>query len=33
VVVIVWLLDLQPVHSVPITIKMVSSYPVHGEVY
>ena len=30
VVVIVWLLDLQPVH---ITINVVSSNPVHGEVY
>ena len=33
-VVIVWLLDLQlPVQSVPITTKVVSSSPVHGEVY
>jgi hypothetical protein len=33
-VVIVWLLDLQlPVQSVPITNKVVSSNPVHGEVY
>ena len=29
-----WLLDLQlHVQSVPITIKVVSSKPVHGEVY
>ena len=34
VVVIVWQLDLQlPVQSVPITTKVVSSNPVHGEVY
>ena len=34
VLVIVWKLDLQlPVQSVPITIKIVSSNPVHGEVY
>ena len=34
VVVIIWLLDLQlPVQSVPITTKVVSSNPVHGEVY
>jgi hypothetical protein len=34
VVVIVWYLDLQlPVHSVSITTKIVSSNPVHGEVY
>ena len=34
VVVIVWYLDLQlPVQSVPITTKVVSSNPVHGEVY
>ena len=33
-VVIVWQLDLQlPVQSVPITTKVVSSNPVHGEVY
>ena len=33
-VVIVWLLDLQlPVQSVPITTTVVSSNPVHGEVY
>ena len=33
-VMIVWLLDLQlPVQSVPITTKVVSSNPVHGEVY
>jgi len=32
--VIVWYLDLQlPVQSVPITTKVVSSNPVHGEVY
>ena len=32
-VVIVWKLDLQlPVQSVPITTKVVSSNPVHGEV-
>ena len=31
---IVWYLDLQlSVQSVPITIKIVSSNPVHGEVY
>ena len=31
---IVWKLDLQlPVQSVPITTKVVSSNPVHGEVY
>ena len=34
VVVIVWWLDLQlPVQSVPITTKIVSLNPVHGEVY
>ena len=34
VVVIVWWLDLQlPVQSVPITAKVVSSNPAHGEVY
>jgi hypothetical protein len=34
VVVIVLLLDLQlPVQSVPITVKVVSSNPAHGEVY
>ena len=34
VVVIVWWLDLQlPVQSEPMTIKVVSSNPVHGEVY
>ena len=34
VVVIVWELDLPlPVQSVPITTKVVSSNPVHGEVY
>ena len=34
VVMIVWQLDLQlPVESVPITTKVVSSNPVHGEVY
>ena len=34
VVVIAWYLDLQlPVQSVPIMIKVVSSNPVHGEVY
>jgi hypothetical protein len=34
VVMIVWWLDLQlPVQSVPITIKVVSSNPIHGEVY
>ena len=34
VLVIAWKLDLQlPVQSVPITIKIVSSNPVHGEVY
>jgi hypothetical protein len=33
-VMIVWKLDLQlPVQSVPITTKVVSSNPVHGEVY
>jgi hypothetical protein len=32
VVVIIWLLDL-PVQSVPITTKVVSSKPVHDEVY
>jgi hypothetical protein len=33
-VVIVWCLDLQlPVQSVSITINVVSSNPVHGEVY
>ena len=33
-VVIVWLLDLQlPVQLVPIIINVVSSKPVHGEVY
>jgi hypothetical protein len=33
-VVIIWWLDLQvPVQSVPITAKVVSSNPVHGEVY
>ena len=33
-VVIVWWLNLQlPVQSVPITAKVVSSNPVHGEVY
>ena len=33
-VVIVWELDVQlPVLSVPITTKVVSSNPVHGEVY
>ena len=33
-VVIVWQLDLElPVQSVPITTKVVSSNPVHGEVY
>ena len=32
-VVIVWLLDLQlPMQSVPITTKVVSSSPAHGEV-
>jgi hypothetical protein len=31
---IVWKLDLQlPVQSVPITTKVLSSNPVHGEVY
>ena len=30
----VWLLDLQlPVQSMPITTKVVSSNPAHGEVY
>jgi hypothetical protein len=34
VVEIVWQLDLQlPVQSVPIITKVVSSNPVHGEVY
>ena len=34
VVVIVWYMDLQlPVQSVPITTKVVSSNPVHGELY
>jgi hypothetical protein len=34
VVVIVWLVDLQlHVQQVPITTKVVSSNPVHGEVY
>jgi len=34
VVVIVWKLDLQlPVQSVPITTKVVSSNPVHCQVY
>ena len=34
VVLIVWYLDLQlAVQSVPITTKVVSSNPVHGEVY
>ena len=34
VVVIVWLFDLQlPVQSVPITTKVESSNPVHGELY
>jgi hypothetical protein len=34
VVVIVWSLDLQPhVQSVPVTTKVVSSNPVHDEVY
>jgi len=33
-VVIIWRLDLQlPVQSVSITTKVVSSKPVHGEVY
>ena len=33
-VMIVWQLDLQlPVKSVPITIKVVSLYPVHREAY
>ena len=33
-VVIVWQLDLQlPVQSVTITTKVLSSYPIHGEVY
>ena len=33
-VVIVWKLDLQlPVQSVPFTTYVVSSHPVHGEVY
>jgi hypothetical protein len=34
VVVIIWLLDLQlPMQSVPITTKVVSSSPIHGQVY
>ena len=34
IVVIVWLFDLQlPVQSVPVTTNVVSSNPVHGEVY
>jgi hypothetical protein len=34
VVVIVWLFDLQlPVQSVPITTKVESSNPIHGELY
>ena len=34
VVVIVWWYDLQlPLQSVPITTKVVSSIPAHGEVY
>jgi phosphatidylserine decarboxylase len=34
VVVIIWLLDLQlHVQSVPITTTVVSSNPIHGEVY
>ena len=34
VVVVVWSLDLQlPVQSMSITTNVVSSYPVHGEVY
>jgi hypothetical protein len=34
VIVIVWYLDLQlPMQSVPITTKVVSSNPGHGEVY
>ena len=34
IVVIVWYLDLQlHVQSVPITTKVISSNPVHGEVY
>jgi hypothetical protein len=33
-VMIVWYLDLQlPMQSVPITTKVVSSYPVHNKVY
>ena len=33
-VAIVWQLDLQlPVQSVPITTKIMSSNPIHGEVY
>jgi hypothetical protein len=33
-VVVLWYLDLQlPMQSVPITTKVVSSNPVHGEVY
>ena len=31
---IIWYLDLQlPVQSVPITTRVVSSNPIHGEVY
>jgi hypothetical protein len=34
VVVIIWLLDLQlPIQSIPITTKVVSLNPVHGEMY
>jgi hypothetical protein len=34
VVMIIWWLDLQlPMQSVPITTKIVSSNPIHGEVY
>ena len=34
VVMIIWLLDLQlPVQSMSITTKIVSSNPIHGEVY
>jgi hypothetical protein len=34
VVVLAWKLDLQlPVQSVPITTKVMSSNPVHGDVY
>ena len=34
VVVVVWYLDLQlPMQSVPITTKVVSSNPAHGEMY